>query len=212
MSEKVKEKEEKKEVGNENTKAKGLKEIEEAGEKLARRNRKISELEEKLSKREGELENHIDRIKHLQADFENYRKRVRKEERAKEERIEDRFIRDIIPIYDNLARAFRSFRHNNDKESFIEGIEKIFSQFDSLLTDIGVEPIQAEGERFDPKKHEALISVENEGKPNMVLEEFERGYQRDGRVLKPSRVKVSKQKIRDNKEDLDQDKESGEEG
>lgn len=212
MSEKVKEKEEKKEVGNENTKAKVSEEIEEAGEKLARRNRKISELEEKLSRREGELESHIDRIKHLQADFENYRKRVRKEERAKEERIEDRFIRDIIPIYDNLARAFRSFRHNNDKESFIEGIEKIFSQFDSLLTDIGVEPIQAEEERFDPKKHEALISVESKGKPNMVLEEFERGYQRHGRVLKPSRVKVSKQKIRDDKEDFDQDKESGEEG
>ncbi len=164
-------------------------------EKLAKKEERIDQLEKKLAAQEEELKNYIERIKRIQADFENYKKRVRKEEKEKREKAEDRFLLNVIPIYDNLERAFRSFRHNNDKDSFIEGVEKIFSQFDSFLEGKSVESIEAVGEGFNPKKHEALITVESDGEPNTVLEEFEKGYMRGQHVLRPSRVKVSKKKV-----------------
>ena len=142
----------------------------------------------------AQIEEYIDRIKHLQADFENYKKRVTRQRAELERLVEDRVILKFIPIYDNLERAFRSFNHNNDKDSFIEGMERIFSQFRYLLESEGVEPIEALGQRFDPALHEALLTVDHDGEPNIVLEEFERGYLRQGRLLRPSRVKVSRAK------------------
>lgn len=150
-----------------------------------------------------QIEEYIDRIKHIQADFENYKKRVARERAELERLVEDRVILKFIPIYDNLERAFKSFNHNNDKDSFIEGMERIFSQFRYLLEGEGVEPIESLGKKFDPALHEALLTVEHDGEPNVVLEEFERGYLRRGRLLRPSRVKVSRQKSKA-KEESDQ--------
>jgi len=147
--------------------------------------------EEELKKQNRE---YLDRIRHLQADFENYKKRVARERAELERLMEDSVILKFIPIYDNLERAFKSFNHNNDKDSFVEGMEQIFSQFRHLLENEGVEPIEALGRQFDPALHEALLTVDHDGEPNIVLEEFERGYLRQGRLLRPSRVKVSRSK------------------
>ncbi|MCR4404966.1 MAG: nucleotide exchange factor GrpE [Candidatus Acetothermia bacterium] len=143
------------------------------------------------------VEEYIDRLKHLQADFENYKKRVARERAEFERLVEDRVILKFIPVYDNLERAFRSFNRNNDKDSFIEGLEQVFAQFRALLEKEGVEPIEALGRPFDPAFHEALFVVESDHEPNTILEEFERGYLRWGRVLRPSRVKVSKPKMKE---------------
>jgi len=156
--------------------------------------------EEELKRQIAE---YIDRVKHLQADFENYKKRVARERTELEQLIEDHAILKFIPIYDNLERAFKSFNHNNDKDSFIEGVEQIFSQFRYLLESEGVEPLAALGQQFNPALHEALLTVEHEGESNIVLEEFERGYLRRGRLLRPSRVKVSREKSKA-KEESDQ--------
>ncbi len=159
------------------------------------KDQRLAELEAKLAEQEGKLAEYVSRIQHLQADFENYKKRVAREWAARERAVEDRVILEFLPIYDNLERAFRSFRHNNDKDSFIEGIEHIFSQFAHVLEKLGVQQIEALGQRFDPAFHEALLTVEDEtNTESIVLEEFERGYLREGRVLRPSRVKVSKPK------------------
>lgn len=160
----------------------------------------VGDLQKELAEKEQQMKEYIDRIKHLQADFENYKKRALKEREDLDRLIEDRMILEFIPIYDNFERAFRSFNHNNDKDSFIEGMERIFSQFDDLVAKKGVEKIEALGERFDPARHEALIAVESDEEPNIVLEEFERGYLRNGRVIKPSRVKVSKVKSKTKEE------------
>ena len=141
---------------------------------------------------EGQLKACIDRLKHLQADFENYKKRVAREQEEYALLIENRLLLRLLPLYDSCERAFRSYNHNNDKDSFIEGIERIFSQFNDLLKSHDVQPIGALGQPFDPSLHEALLLVETDEKPNMVLEEFERGYRRGDRVLRPSRVKVSR--------------------
>jgi molecular chaperone GrpE len=140
----------------------------------------------------AKLEEYLERIKHLQADFENYKKRVARERAEWEQLVEDRTILKFLPIYDELERAFRSFNRNNDQESFIEGVEQIFAHFRAILEKEGVAPLVALGQPFDPAYHEALFTVESDGEPNIILEEFERGYTRWGRLLRPSRVKVSK--------------------
>jgi len=147
-----------------------------------------------LLEKEEEIRSYVDRLKRLQAEFENYKKRVLHEMANLEERISDREILYFLPLYDNLQRAFTSFSGNNDAQSFIEGIEQIFAQFDEILKQKGVSPIEAVGNLFDPAKHEALLSLESDKERNEILEEFERGYICNGRVLRPSKVKVSKGK------------------
>ena len=147
-----------------------------------------------FAEKEEEIRSYIDRLKRLQAEFENYKKRVQRETGSTEERISDREILDFLPLYDNMERAFTSYSGNNDVASFVEGVERIFAQFDQLLKQKGVSPIEVLGQRFDPARHEALLSVESDGGENVILEEFERGYLRNGRLLRPSKVKVSKGK------------------
>lgn len=147
---------------------------------------------EQIAAKDEEIRSCVDRLQHLQAEFENYKKRMLREMGQLEERIIDREILDFIPLYDNLQRAFANYSDETDVTSFVAGVEKIFAQFDQILKGKGVTPIPSEGEMFDPNKHEALLSVESEEEKNTVLEEFERGYERNGRVLRPCKVKVSK--------------------
>ncbi len=148
--------------------------------------------EERLAKKDEEIRSYIDRLKRLQAEFENYKKRVLRDMASLEERVSDQEILDFLPLYDNLERAFASYNGNNDAQSFIEGIERVFAQFDQILKQKEITPIEAKGTLFDPARHEALLSVESDKEKNVILEEFERGYMRHGRVLRPSKVKVSK--------------------
>lgn len=153
---------------------------------------KSSSLEAQLKAKDEEIRSYVDRLQHLQAEFENYKKRVLRDMGQLEERIVDREILDFIPLYDNLQRAFANYSDETDATTFVAGVEKIFAQFDQILKGKGVTPIPAEGEMFDPTKHEALLSVESSEEKNTILEEFERGYERNGRVLRPCKVKVSK--------------------
>lgn len=174
----------------EETKEDGQFEVnEKTGEEKSAR---IEELEEKLKEKEETIEDLKDRVRHLKADFDNYKKRQtsQKEEQVTKEKGE--LIKDLVPLYDNLDRAFKSFEKNDDKDSFVEGVEKIYAQFAEFLEKRDIEPIQAEGEKFDPNKHQALMRVESDDhKHNEITEEFERGYTYKGKVLKPSKVKVN---------------------
>ena len=90
-----------------------------------------------------------------------------------------------------MRRAFDSLDENNATQSFIDGTRGILSQFDQLLTQKDIAPIIAVGKVFDPARHEALLSTESKEEKNTIIEEFERGYCRKDRVLRPSKVKVS---------------------
>jgi molecular chaperone GrpE len=152
----------------------------------------IDALKLQLETQEKQLKEYLDRLRRAQADFENYKKRIQKEQEHLALLLEDRLISDFLPLYDNLERAFRSYNSNQDKDSFIEGTERIFAQFHSFVESRGVQAIRALGEAFDPALHDALITVESTESGGKVLEEFERGFMRHGRVIRPSKVKVSK--------------------
>ncbi|RLE36179.1 nucleotide exchange factor GrpE [Candidatus Acetothermia bacterium] len=145
-----------------------------------------------IAKKDEEIRNLVDRLKRLQAEFENYKRRTSKELESLAERISDRTILEFLPLYDNLQRAFANYASDKNVEGFIAGMERIFAQFTQLLEQKGVTKIEAVGKKFDPALHEALLSVESEEEKNTIIEEFSAGYIREGRVLSPSRVTVSK--------------------
>ncbi len=155
--------------------------------------------QDELAGKEEEQKELVDRLKRLQADFENYKKRTAKEMLALEERVSDWEILSFLPLYDNLKRAFTSFNGNDDTKAFIKGMEKIFAQLDDILRQKAITPIEAVGTLFDPVRHEALLIVPTDKEDKIILEEFEQGYYRSGRVIRPSKVKVGKRQLEDDK-------------
>lgn len=172
----------------------------------------IEELENLITEKDAQIENHVDRIKRIQADFENYKKRIAKEHEQIGRQIENRVYLKFLPLFDSFVRAFDSFSEQADNEAFIEGISKIYSQFEDLLEGAQIASIEALGKPFDPLHHEALLSVESDEPPNTVLEEFERGYLRSTEVLRPSRVKVSKKREVPVQEEMPDEDETNERG
>ncbi|MBC7099849.1 nucleotide exchange factor GrpE, partial [Candidatus Bipolaricaulota bacterium] len=148
-------------------------------------------LQEELKKKEEEIQRLKERLVRLQADFDNYRKQVARESALLARRVQDQEILDFLPVYDALERAFRAFKRNEDRESFVEGVERIFAQFSEILKRKGCEPFDSLGKRFDPAYHEVLVTAEADVERNLIVEEFERGWLRDGEVLRPAKVKVS---------------------
>ena len=139
----------------------------------------------------NELTSCIDRLQRLQAEFENYKKRSARDAAAIEERVEDRVLLEFLELYENLERAFVSYTSDQNAETFVAGVEQIFSQYSRILEQRDVERIPAVGTPFDPALHEALLTAPSDEDKNTIIEEFSPGYRRNGRVLRASRVAVS---------------------
>jgi len=140
----------------------------------------------------GEAAAYVERLQRLQAEFENYKKRAARDATREAERIADRVIVDFLPLYDNLQRAFAAYSEDGNVDAFVAGVEQIFAQLDQTLKNHGVEKIPAVGDPFDPALHEALLTVESDRPKNMIVEEFSPGYTRNGRILRASKVSVSR--------------------
>jgi len=149
-----------------------------------------------LDAKEKEAAENYDRYLRAMAELDNYRKRAA---RGKEDAIKygnEKLIKDILPILDSLDRALHQASEvsvRNNFEAFQQGLELINSQILGCLERHGVVKIAAKGEEFDPEKHQALMQVETpkmEG--NRVVDEYESGYTLNGRLLRPSKVSVSK--------------------
>ena len=139
----------------------------------------------------GDVADLTDRLQRLRAEFENYKKRVAREADQRGERATDQLLLDVLPLYDALGLAFENFNRDRDAEAFVAGSERIFAQFEQILSSKGLSRIDAIGQTFDPAVHEALLSLESEEPKNTIIEEFSPGYMRDGRTIRPSKVGVS---------------------
>lgn len=146
---------------------------------------------DELERLKQEISGLKERLLWLQADFDNYRKQVAQELAGLVRQVQDQEILDFLPVYDALEQAFRTLEHNNDLKSFVEGVERIFAQLAGVLKRKGCQPFDSVGRYFDPAYHEVLVTAHSEVEKNVILEEFERGWLREGRVLRPARVKVS---------------------
>lgn len=150
------------------------------------------DLQAQLEAKESEVNDYVNRLKRVQADFQNYKKRKEKEQAEVYTMIEDRLLNEFLPLYGDFSRAFSNFKTDEDQNAFIKGVERIFAKFKDHLNNNDVQQVEALGKKFDPAFHEVLLTVESAGDPNIVIEEFECGYTRKGRLLRPSRVTVSK--------------------
>lgn len=134
-----------------------------------------------------ELAEMKDLLQRTQANFENYRKQVEK----RVEEIRDMAAKDVIlqllPVLDNLELALKSADKN--LVEFRKGIELIYSQLFNILENQGVKVIEAK--KFDPYFHEPLLKVESEAPENSILEEFQKGFMLNNRVIRHAKVKLS---------------------
>lgn len=141
-----------------------------------------------LRQKNAELQ---DRVLRLQAEFDNFRKRTERERMEFAEYAGMQTVRDLLPVLDDFERALKS-GSAGVPEDFLKGIELIYSRLLESLRKQGLEPISAHGQPFDPHRHEAIGRVETEEhEDGTILQEFQRGYDFRGRLLRPAMVQVA---------------------
>ena len=148
-------------------------------------------LQDELKKKEEEIAEQKHEFLLYKAETENFKKRLRKEKEDFSQYANEKLLKELILINDNLERAFSA--ENPTVESMKEGVDMILKQFHSFLEKEKVELIEALGKKFDPAIHEVLCQVESEEhEENTITEEFSKGYQLSGRILRPSKVVIAK--------------------
>ena len=150
--------------------------------------RQLKDLEEKTEK-------YLNSLLRTQADFDNYKKANHRENERYRTQIKEDMLKKLIKHYEDLLRAFNVLDLVEKGESVKKGFKMIVDNFEKFLENEGVKPMDSEGEKFDPYKHECLLVEENEYLPeNTILEEIDKGYYLNNKVLKPAGVKISKTK------------------
>lgn len=157
-------------------------------EEIILTNDQIKELIEKAQKAEDAL----DKFLRISAEFDNYRKRTQKE---KESLYADGLAAAaecFLPLVDNMERAIEASASEENVQSLKKGFELIFQQLKDILKSLNIEEIKAVGEEFNPELHEAVMHIEDDTvDTNIVVEQFQKGYIMNGKVLRHSVVKVA---------------------
>ncbi|NQE46674.1 Protein GrpE [ANME-1 cluster archaeon GoMg2] len=155
----------------------------------------VAQLKKDLEAKTNLAEDYLPRLKYLQADFENYKKMVVREREMYEMCATEELIKNLLPVIDNLEIAIATSKQSEDDPSFVKGIELIYANLVDVLGKEGLKPIKSVGEKFDPYKHEVLLTALDDELPeDTIVEELEKGYVRGSKVLRTSKVKVSKVK------------------
>jgi molecular chaperone GrpE len=149
-------------------------------------------MEQKVSELEAKLEEADNRYLRLQADFDNFRRRSRIELEASAKYRAQSIITDLLPAIDNFERALKMDVDNEQAKSLKQGVEMVYRSLLEALKNEGVEAIEAVGQEFDPHLHQAVMQAEDENfGPNIVVEEFQKGYMLKDRIIRPAMVKVN---------------------
>lgn len=145
----------------------------------------------KKDKKDEKIEELTDKLTRQMAEFDNYRKRTEKEKSGMYEIGAKDVIEKILPVIDNFERGLAAVPEDQKEDSFVTGMEMIYKQIMTTLDGIGVKPIEAVGQEFNPDLHNAVMHVEDEEMgENLVVEEFQKGYMYKESVLRHSMVKV----------------------
>lgn len=145
---------------------------------------------EKKDKKDEKIEELTDKVKRQMAEFDNYRKRTEKEKASMYIVGAKDIVEKILPVVDNFERGLAMAEGSEDP--FVEGMEKIYKQLMTALDEMGVKPIEAVGQEFNPDFHNAVMHVEDEeAGENVIVEEFQKGYLYKDFVVRHSMVKVA---------------------
>jgi len=151
----------------------------------------MEELQEQLKKKDVELVEQKSDFLREKADLENFRKRLVKEKADAVQFANERLLKELVEIDDNMNRALNT--PNTSLESLKEGVDMIQKQFATFLKNQKVEPVEAIGKPFDPSLHEVMTQLESEEhEENTVIQEYSTGYTLNGRILRSAKVVISK--------------------
>ncbi len=161
--------------------------------KKKKEEREIEELKRRLEEKEKEAKEYYDRLLREAADLENFKKRAAKDKEEWTKFANEDLIKAILPVIDNLERAVNHAEKVVDTGVMIEGVRLTIKQMLQTLDRFGLTPFESVGKPFDPSRHEAMLVVESDQhQPNHVVEEFQKGYLLNDRLLRPATVSVSK--------------------
>jgi molecular chaperone GrpE len=153
----------------------------------------VEHLRQQLEAKEAEARDIQERLLRQAADLENYKKRAARDKADSIRYANENLVKDLLPVLDNLERALGYAHGGGNGKPLLEGIDLVLKNFLEVLGRHGVTPVSAVGERFDPAKHEAVTQVESrEYDPNVVVDEYRKGYYLLDRLLRPAQVSVSK--------------------
>jgi molecular chaperone GrpE len=184
---KEKPKEQKEEVASQKDE---LQQLRQQVETLAKEKNEISEKLQHLAKEKDEI---FEKLQRVAADYENFQKRVPKQIDDTIAYKKEKIIKTLLPTLDNLEHTIQNAHSAENSDALVEGIRIIYEQLLDALKTHGLEQINALGQKFDPAMHEAITQKAEAGQENdTVLEEFQKGYKLNGRVLRPSRVIINK--------------------
>lgn len=168
-------------------------ETEETGEEqeAPREKKKGLKKKQKKDKKDEKIEELNDRLVRNLAEFENFRNRSEKEKSAMFDMGAKSIVEKILPVMDNLERGFDGLSDEEKETPFVKGIEAVHKQIQTVFEEIGVVPIEAVGQEFDPNLHNAVMHDEDDSEEtNKVVEEFQKGYLYKDSVVRHSMVKV----------------------
>lgn len=154
--------------------------------------KKLFEKKDKKDKKDEQIADLTDKLTRQMAEFDNYRKRTEKEKSAMYEIGAKDVVEKILPVVDNFERGLQSVAEENKGDPFVQGMDKIYKHLMTTLEEIGVKPIEAVGQEFNPDYHNAVMHVEDEELgENVVADEFQKGYMYRDSVVRHSMVKVA---------------------
>ena len=146
----------------------------------------------KKDPKDDKIEELTDRLKRTMAEFDNFRKRTEKEKAAMFEMGAKDVIEKILPVVDNFERGLAALPEDEKESSFAKGMEMIYKQLMKNLEDMGVKPIEAVGQPFDPNFHNAVMHIDDENLgENVVAAELQKGYMYRDSVVRHSMVQVA---------------------
>ena len=164
---------------------------EQTHEENVEQNSEVEELNKKLMEKETQYQETLDLLKRTMADFDNFRKRTQRE---KETIYDDGFadaVKELLPVLDNLERATQ-YSQSDNKNALLEGVQMTLKIFKDILQKMGIEEIKAEGEKFNPDFHNAIMHIEDENfEENSIVEVFQKGYKYKDKIIRYSLVKVA---------------------
>jgi molecular chaperone GrpE len=154
----------------------------------------IEKLEQALEQKTREAAEANDKYLRTYADFENYRKRMQRDQVEFRKYANEQLALELLSVLDHLGLALKhAAEAGESNEGLRQGVELVYKQFRDVLEKIGVKPFQAEGERFDPAKHDAVMQVTTPDAPeNTIVQVFQDGYLYHDKVLRHAKVGVSK--------------------
>jgi len=174
-----------------------LQETAQAAEQEAAAGSLVQEFEKlaiELERKTKEAEEANDKYRRTYADFENYRKRMQRDQADFRKYANEQMAFELLTVLDHLGLAFKHACEAPEKsEGLQQGVEMVYKQFRDVLEKFGITPFKAEGEPFNPAKHEAMMQVETGDVPeNMVVQVFQDGYLYHEKILRHAKVGVSK--------------------